>query len=191
MKTIVMPWTLFLVSKLAAADIPATAVQIAAAILAAPEELRAGAAVLGYNPKGELVKLREGKNEMVCLGNDPNKNSFSVACYHRDLEPFMARGRELLAQKMPERERQAVRSKEVESGKLPMPREARSLYVLTGKGFDSATGKVTDSYLRYVIYVPFATPAATGLSTKASDGAPWLMNSGTAGAHIMINPPKK
>jgi hypothetical protein len=92
---------------------------------------------------------------------------------------------------MPEKERQAVRGKEVESGKLPMPREGRTLYVLTGKGFDSGTGKVTDAYLRYVIYVPFATPASTGLSTKGSDGAPWLMGSGTAGAHIMINPPKK
>jgi hypothetical protein len=191
MKTTVMIGTLFLVSTLVAADVPAPAVQIAAAVLAAPEELRAGAAVLGYNAKGELVTLREGKNEMVCLGTDPAKTSFSVACYHKDLEPFMARGRELLAQKMPEKDRQAVRSKEVESGKLPMPREARTLYVLTGKGFDSGTGKVTDAYLRYVIYVPFATPASTGLSTKGSDGAPWLMNSGTAGAHIMINPPKK
>ena len=47
-----------------------------------------------------------------------------------------------------------------------------------------------DSYLRWVIYVPFATPQSTGLSTKGSDGAPWLMSAGTAGAHIMINPPK-
>src|SRR5437016_8213506 len=114
MKTIVMLWTLCLVSTLLAADIPAPAVQIAAAILAAPEELRAGAAVLGYNAKGELVKLREGKNEMVCLGNDPTKNTFSVACYHRDLEPFMARGRELLAQKITGKERSDIRFKEVE-----------------------------------------------------------------------------
>ena len=47
-----------------------------------------------------------------------------------------------------------------------------------------------DAYLRWVIYVPFATPQTTGLSTKGSDGAPWLMSPGTAGAHIMISPPK-
>jgi len=36
-----------------------------------------------------------------------------------------------------------------------------------------------------------ATPyRPTGLSTKASEGAPWLMAPGTAGAHIMINPPR-
>jgi hypothetical protein len=72
-----------------------------------------------------------------------------------------------------------------------MPREPRTSYVLTGSGFDASTGKVADPYLRWVIYVPFATAESTGLSTKASDGAPWLMFPGTAGAHIMINPPKR
>ena len=72
-----------------------------------------------------------------------------------------------------------------------MPRQPRTLYVLTGSGYDPATGKVADSYLRWVIYLPFATPQSTGLSTTPSDNAPWLMFPGTAGAHIMINPPKK
>jgi hypothetical protein len=71
------------------------------------------------------------------------------------------------------------------------PREPRTLYVLAGTSFDPASGKVTDPYLRWVIYVPFATPQSTGLSTQASDGAPWLMSPGTAGAHIMISPPNK
>lgn len=77
----------------AAAEVPPPEVQIAAAILAAPADLREGAAVLGYDAQGKLVKLREGKNELICVANDPSKSSFSVACYHRDLEPYMARGR--------------------------------------------------------------------------------------------------
>ena len=182
--------TVLLASTLFAATVPPAADQIASAILAAPEELRAGAAVLGYNPAGVLVKLREGKNEMICLASDPSKTAFSVACYHKDLEPYMARGRELVAQKIIGNPRNDVRWKEIADGKLKMPREPRTLYVLTGKGFDSSTGNVTDAYLRWVIYTPYATPESTGLSTKASDGAPWLMSAGTAGAHIMINPPK-
>ncbi len=183
--------TVLLASTLVAADVPSPEVQMAAAVLAAPSELREGAAVLGYNPKGEVVKLREGKNELICLASDPGKTSFSVACYHRDLEPYMARGRELVAQKVTGPKRNDVRWKEVAEGKLAMPREPRTLYVLTGTGFDAGSGKVTDAYLRWVIYVPFATPESTGLSTKPSDNAPWLMSPGTAGAHIMINPPKK
>jgi hypothetical protein len=180
-----------LASIMAAAETPPAAVQISAAILAAPAELQEGVAVLGYNPKGELVKLREGKNELICVANDPNKSTFSVACYHRDLEPYMARGRELTAQKVTGQKRNEIRWKEISEGKLSMPREPRTLYVLTGTGFDSSSGKVMDAYRRWVIYLPFATPGSTGLSTKASDNAPWLMFPGTAGAHIMINPPKK
>jgi hypothetical protein len=191
MKTNIVCWAILLASTLAAAEVPSPDAQIAAAILAAPPELREGAAVLGYNAKGELVTLREGKNELICLGTDPGKTSFSAACYHRELEPYMARGRELLAQKVTGQARNDIRWKEVAEGKLSLPREPRTLYVLTGTGFDAASGKVTEPYLRWVIYVPFATPQSTGLSTKASDGAPWLMSAGTAGAHIMINPPKK
>ncbi len=175
----------------AAADVPSAQLQIAGAILAAPMELREGAAVLGYDAQGGLVQIRAGKNELICLATDPTKTAFSVACYHKDLEPFMSRGRELVAQKVTGAKRNEIRFKEVEEGKLPMPREPRTLYVLTGTTFDAASGKVEDPYLRWVIYVPFATPQSTGLSTKASDNAPWLMAPGTAGAQIMINPPKK
>ena len=174
-----------------AAEAPPAQVQVAGAVLAAPAELRDGATVLGFDAQGGRVKLREGHNEMICLASDPAKSTFESACYHKDLEPFMARGRELLAQKITGAKRNEIRNKEVEEGKLPMPREPRTLYVLTGSSFDAATGEVEKSYLRWVIYVPFATPKTTGLSTKASDGAPWLMSSGTAAAHIMINPPKK
>ena len=42
-----------------------------------------------------------------------------------------------------------------------------------------------------MIYVPFATAETTGLPVKPiPGGAPWLMNPGTGGAHIMINPPR-
>ena len=170
------------------ADVPPADVQIAGAVMAAPADLRAGAAVLGLDASGNRVKLREGTNELICLAADPAKPTFEVDCYHKDLEPFMARGRELLAQKVTGAKRNEIRFKEVEEGKLAMPKEPRTLYVLTGTRFDSAAGKVENSYLRWVIYVPFATPQSTGLSTKGSDGAPWLMSPGTAGAHIMISP---
>jgi hypothetical protein len=191
MKTTIMVWAGLVAWTASAADVPSAEVQITAALLAAPADLREGAAVLGYNPQGELVKLREGKNELICLANNPSGTRFSVACYHRDLEAYMARGRELIAQKVTGHKRDEMRWQEVAEGKLFMPREPRTLYVLTGTGFDAAGGKVTDPYLRWVIYSPFATPESTGLSTKASDSAPWLMYPGTVGAHIMINPPKK
>jgi len=172
-----------------AVDVAPPEDQIASAVLAAPKDRRSAATVLGYNAKGEVVTLRKGSNDLVCLADDPNEKSFSVACYHKDLDPFMARGRELNA-KFKGKERHELRWKEVQEGKVPMPREPRMLYVLTGSGYDAAKGEVTDSYLRWVVYTPYATPESTGLSTTAGP-APWLMYPGTPGAHIMINPPKR
>lgn len=172
--------------------IPSAEDQIAATIQALPEELRAGAAVLGYGTDGKLTELRKGTNELICLADDPKDNRFSAACYHKDLEPFMARGRELTAQGITGGNRNAeYRWKEIKEGKLKMPREPRMLYVLSGKGYDSATKKVTDGVVRWVIYVPFATAESLGLSATPKRGEPWLMDAGTAGAHIMITPPLK
>ena len=140
-----------------AVEVAPPADQIASAILAAPKERRMNATVLGYNEKGDVVTLRKGSNDIICLAHDPAAKAFSVACYHKDLEPFMARGREL-AKTFKGKERHEVRWKEVREGKLPMPREARMLYVLTGKGYDAAKSEVIGSSLRSVVYVPYATP---------------------------------
>ena len=164
--------------------------QIAAAVQAAPEERRAGATVLGYDAAGALVTLRAGANDIVCLADDPKEAAFSVACYHKDLEPFMARGRELAAKGVKGKEREETRWKEIESGAIKMSREPRTLHVLSGSGFDPATGTIADPYLRWVIYTPFATPEATGLPIRPVPGGPWLMFPGTPTAHIMISPPR-
>ena len=55
--------------------------------------------------------------------------------------------------------------------------------------FDPETGTAETAHLRYVIYVPYATSESIGLSeTPTAPGAPWLMNSGSYRAHIMIVP---
>jgi hypothetical protein len=174
----------------AAAAPPPAAEQIAASIQAAPADRRDGAGVLGYDESGKLVTLRPGSNDLLCLYDDPSDDRWSVACYHKDLEPFMARGRELAAQGLSGKDRASKRLEEVDSGKLAMPKEPRTLYVLHGSAYDAATNTVKDSYLRWVIYTPYATPESTGLSTKMTENAPWLMDEGTAGAHIMITPPR-
>ncbi|MBM3736274.1 MAG: hypothetical protein FJW39_10860 [Acidobacteria bacterium] len=174
---------------LSAADVPPAADQIAAAIQAAPKDRRDGVAVLGYSPAGKVVTLRPGKNELICLADNPRIARIEVACYHKDLEPFMARGRELNEEGSKGQDRHKQRWKEVDDGKVKMPREPRMLYVMTGESFDASTGTIVDSYLRWVVYTPYATPESIGLTTK-SGNEPWIMYPGTAGAHIMISPPK-
>ena len=189
-----------LVPKIASVQVLSRELDIASALLAAPEDRRAGAKVLSWEGKGPAVTLREGTNELTCLANNPNpetrdssmaKIPFSVACYHKDLEPFMTRGRELTMSGIKQdRERDQIRAKEVDAGTLVFPREPRMLYVLEGKGFDTASGRVLDPYMRWVVYVSYATAASTGMPVKPAPGVPWLMYPGQAGAHIMFDPPK-
>ncbi|WP_299707883.1 hypothetical protein [uncultured Pontibacter sp.] len=174
---------------------PATEVQIKTAVLAAPADMREGATVLGYNQKGEVVTLRKGTNELVCLADDPNQPGFSVSCYHRDLEPFMARGRELRIAGKKSDEIFDTREKEAKSGKLTMPKQPTSLFVYSApeEQINMRTGEVADGYLRYVVYIPWATAESTGLPLKPDKGSvamPWIMHPGTHGAHIMISPPR-
>jgi hypothetical protein len=173
----------------AAADTPSAEWQIKTALLAAPKADQAGATVLGYDAGGAVVTLRKGTNNFICLADNPKQKGFSVACYHRDLEPFMARGRELAAQGKSAAEVFNIREEEVKAKKLPMP-DKSILNVATGK-VDEKSGEVTDLYTRYVIYIPYATVDSTGIPlVPVADGAPWIMNPGTHRAHIMINPPK-
>lgn len=175
--------------------LPPAAEQIAAALQAAPADRRAGAQVLGYAAEGEksaVTVLRAGSNDLVCLADKPGDDKFSVACYHQSLEPFMRRGRELEAAGVTGDERQKRRWSEADAGTLAMPKSPATLYVLTGTRFDPASGKVLDPYLRYVVYTPWATQETTGLPlSPPGPGGPWLMFPGTAGAHIMITPPKE
>lgn len=168
--------------------VPPAAQQIAAAVLPLPVEMRAGATVMGYREPGKLVVLREGKNGMHCLALYVTRPDFHVACYHRSLEPFMARGRALRAQGVTGAQVDTVRFAEIRSGKLKMPAQG-SLFTITAKkdGFDPATNKVTGGGLLTVLYIPGATPESIGISAQPRDEGPWLMFPGTPKAHVMIS----
>ncbi len=161
-------------------------VQIQQAMLALPEEFREDATVLGFKNNSELVEIRKGKNAMICLADNPQKEGFNVAGYHKDLEPFMKRGRILKSEGKTNQEIFELRGKDVESGKIKIP-QGSILYVVSGEYNDQ--GKPVDLYQRFVVYIPFATTESTGLALNPSyPGGPWIMNPGTHRAHIMINP---
>ena len=172
-----------------AADFSSPEWQIKTALLAAPPTERDHSTVLGYDAKGAVVTLRQGTNNLICLADDPKQKGFSVACYYQELEPLMARGRELRAQGKKAGEIMKIREADVKTGKLKIP-DKSVLNVTTGT-VNEATGEVTDLYTRYVIYIPYATPQTTGIPlAPATSPGPWIMDPGTHHAHIMINPPK-
>jgi hypothetical protein len=163
---------------------------IATALMAAPEESRSECKVIGYNMAGEFVTLREGDNEFIVLADNPNKDGFNAACYHKDLEPFMARGRALRAEGKTGKEVFAIREAEMKSGQLKITLGS-TLHIYYGSEtvYDPETSKVEGAKLRYVVYMPWATSESTGLpETPMARNHPWIMNPGTHRAHIMISP---
>lgn len=166
--------------------------QIRLAVQAAPAAMRDSVTVQGWDASGRFTTLRQGTAPMICVGPDPaNAEGFEVSCHHRDLEAFLARGRALIAQGITGERRTRARWDEMASGSLSLPNGTVNA-ILTGASFDSATGVIREPYLRWVIYVPNATVASTGLSdVPTGAGQPWLMFAGTPGAHIMITPPRR
>jgi hypothetical protein len=172
-----------------AQEIPPAEWQIKTALMAVPSDYREGAKVYGYDRDGNLVTLKEGTNAYIALADNPENKNFSTAAYHKDLEPFMARGRELRAEGREADEIFQIREQEVRDGKLPMP-DKSTLCVFSGT-VNAETGEIENPYVRYVFYVPFATGDSTGLpTTPTPPGHAWLMDPGTHRAHIMITPPK-
>jgi hypothetical protein len=168
--------------RLSAAD------QIASAVLPLPSEFRDAATVMGYGESGKLTTLRAGKGSFNCLAPDPAREQFHVACYHQSMEPFMARGRSLRAEGVKGDQVDTVRFREIAANKLAMPRTGGALYTLTSTtgAFDAASGKIAGARPLFVYYMPFATPATSGVSDRPSRSEPWLMYPGTAKAHVML-----
>jgi hypothetical protein len=165
--------------------------QIISALLAVPLEGREGATVYGFSETGEFMTLREGTNEFVCIADDPNKDGFQAVCYHKSLEPMMARGRELTKEGKSRNEKEAIREEEAKSGKMSLPQSPAALHIYYGKTarFNESTGLVENAKYRYVVYIPYATQESTGLSLSPNESShPWLMFPGKYNAHIMITP---
>jgi len=133
----------------------------ALAVLPIAEADRATAKILGYED-GALVVLREGTGAFICIADNPDDERFQVLCYHKSLEPYMARGRELRAEGI--------------TGKPGIEKR----WAVTLENADSL-GRLT------VIYMAYATVEETGLLGQPSRGKPWIMYPGKPTAHVMIS----
>jgi len=163
---------------------------IATALMAAPKASRSGCKVIGYNMAGEFITFKEGDNEFIVLVDNPNQDGFNAACYHKDLEPFMARGRALRAEGKRGQEIFDIREAEMKAGLLKInPGSTLHIYYGPKAMYDPETSKVEGAQLRYVVYLPWATAESTGLpEAPMASNHPWIMNPGTHRAHIMISP---
>ncbi len=159
--------------------------QIDEAVSPLKSYLRERVTVRGY-VNGEVVVLRQGTSPLVCLADNPRDRRFQVSCYSESLEPFMARGRELRAEGKRGPERQRIRNAEIDAGLIEMPSRA-SVISLYGIGpIKARTGWPDSVTTLQVLYLPYATAEETGFPDRPSRSSAYLMDAGTARAHLMI-----
>jgi len=170
---------------------PPAARQIAEAVSALPQNLQAGARVLGHDTHGKLVTLRAGSNDFTCIADDGKSKQYHVACYHNSLEPFMARGRELHALNKSREAIDSVRGADIKAGKYSMPSKPAALYqYYASRDSVDAAGNVKGASYLYVVYTPYATQKKTGVTENPIEGGPWIMYPVKPWAHLMIAPQK-
>jgi len=156
---------------------------IAKAVLPLPEDLRADATIYVYNEKGDRKILRAGNNMVECMPKDPETGF--TRCYNKstaDRRDFEAK---LKSRKMPDKEINAEMDRATKEGKIkPAP------YGVINYRYTDDDKRIK---LLWIMSVPNATPEMTGVSTVSQQaaalkgkGLPWMMLSGTPGAHIMI-----
>ena len=147
------------------------------AVLALPEHLRDGAAVVKFED-GKQVFLREGTNGLFCRADDPETRGIAVWCYPKSHDAYARRWYQLAAEGNAPSKVDEIVTEEIKSGKLEWPDVAVN-YNLRGPSLDNAL-------LNTVVFIPFSTGESLGISEERSFARPWLMNAGTAFAHIMI-----
>ncbi len=177
----------FLIVQLCA-TVPALAAspdeQIAQAVTPLPEDLRAGATVVVYDPaSGARKVLRQGTNTIECEPENP-KDGFT-RCYSNVNRPRREFEEKLRAEGKSDKEIQAAIDGAIKSGVLKVPPMGTMSYRLSSK--DGVIKRL------WIVSVPYATPEMLGVSTVSQrdaalkgQGLPWMMLPGTAGAHIMI-----
>jgi hypothetical protein len=157
---------------------------IAQAVLPLPEDLRAGATVFTYDAAtGARKVLREGTNFVECLPKNP-VDGFTW-CYNKVTAARRDLQAKLRAEKKSDKEIQEAVAEATKAGTIkPTPFGTMSYRLY---------GKKDRIQLLWVMSVPNATPESIGVSEGSQrdealkgQGVPWLMLSGTPGAHIMI-----
>jgi hypothetical protein len=154
------------------------------AVLPLPEDLRAGATVVAYDPEtGNRKVLREGSNMIECQPRDAATGF--TRCYHETLGAEQDLRATLRARGESDEAIQAAVAAAREAGTLPATPFGSLAYRLYE---DDDRLK-----LLWILRLPNATSAELGMPTAsqrdaslAGKGRPWMMREGTPAAHLMI-----
>jgi hypothetical protein len=154
-------------------------VAVETALLAAPANLREGAAVIKWKPDYTYDTLRKGTNRLVCYDRTgfPEQQPFSIECTSIANLDRVAQNLkfEAVGDKI---KTQAMLDAAEKDGTRVKPEYGSVWYHILGADREHARAHMT-------IAVPGATTQSIGLPDNNKQGTVWIMNAGTTTAHLM------
>ena len=153
--------------------------QIKTATSALPAAMRDGATVISYDSKGLPQVLRQGNNNIFCADLS-TPDGFSVSCRGQALR---AASDFAALEKAAGKDAKTIGTDTdaaYASGKLTRAPAGTTIYGRSGKTEAEARSM-------WVVLMPNVKGEDLGLPTKrVNASSPWMMRSGTPGAHIMM-----
>ena len=150
-------------------------------LLAAPQRIRADAAVVGWNADGSRVTLRAGTNGLVCWdqSDEPRKRAYASRCTSEGNLPRIEQNRAWLLSGKSHAEVQAMMDEADQDGSREVS-EYGSVY------YSINTDDPENANIHTTISVPFATSETVDVPSERTNAGVWIMGAGTSGAHLMI-----
>lgn len=166
------------------------------ALSAAPEHLRANAAVYVLERSG-YVRAREGSNGFSCVVEREDDGTIAPICFDHEgaettLRAIMRRA-QLRAQGTNAEAAERIIAEEYRAGQLLAPRKPGVAYMLSSR-FEQPnreTGAVEQVYPPHVMfYAPYYSNADIGAlpEHRGSMTQPWILNEGQPDAYIIVVP---
>jgi len=153
--------------------------QIKTATSALPAALRDGATVISYDSKGLPQVLRQGNNNIFCADLS-TAESFNATCRGMPLRAALDFQQKEKAEGKDQKAIGADTDAAYASGKLTRAPAGTTIYGRSGK-------TEAEAHSMWVVLMPNVKGEDMGLPTKRMNASsPWMMRSGTPGAHIMM-----
>ena len=158
----------------------ASQAEVDRALLAAPDNLKAGATIIKWKPDvSGYTTLRKGTNRLVCFDKSglPGQLAFSIECTSiANLD--RAQQNMKFESEADRATRQAALDAAEKNGTRAKPEFGSVWYHVMGASQEQARHHMT-------IAVPGATTQSLGLPDTGQQGGVWIMNAGTSTAHLM------
>lgn len=167
--------------------------EVALALSAAPESLRAGAGVYALGKSG-YRKVRETTNGLTCLVERSRPDTLEPICWDREgteaIMPKTLAEAEWRAAGLSAAEVERRGNEGFATGRFRAPSRAGVAYMMSAQNFVFNGQAVVHYHPHVMIYAPYVTNAMISADQK-DPYQPWVLNEGSPHAYIIVVPGEK